>query len=589
MFKKLVTNLPFSPGLASQVSFYAKRLKQEESIRRFGLLFVALSMTAQSFMIISPPEAAIAVGPNNIIYSGVTSKDDLLQKYLNGSDGNGHDDIKQIFDYYKINETSIMNAREVSIASTDRDGNLRSIGRYKQGFASETTVPIPGTTTTVYERNLSDWNGGPYRALEGERTDGTYFAVLMSCGNLVIDSEDEPERPPEFSISLTCEAIVGKAFDPDGDEVPLRAWIRVVNEPKTTGNWIDITGKLPYTIPENLKSSENVTRVSVEAQDIDTGQWLPVLVGAEVGPCLDPPPPPVTKIACTSLRWIDTQNVSLITLEAKAFVENTLVIAFNFRIVDSQNSVVATKTIETDKTTTSYTVDLEDPGTYTATVAVVTDQGNQTSESCEETIIISNPVKPVFEILRNKEASNITQQIEDANNTVAKPGDNIEYRLITRNTGNVAGDVDIKENMSDVLEYSQLLEAQDAKYHEGTGILDWGTVELQPNETDIRIVKVRINDSIPATARSAGDLASYDLVLRNVYGDDVVNIKVPCSSAGKCVEGIVQTLPNTGPGLSTFINTILIMSSVFFYMRNRQTSRELRLIKSEYNYSTQGA
>src|SRR5680860_265206 len=216
MFKKLVTNLPFSPGLASQVSFYAKRLRQEEFVRRLGLIFVSLTMMLQGFIGINPPTPALAVGPNNILYSGVTSKDDLLQKYRDSSDGNGHNDIRQIFDHYKINENSITNAVQATLYADSHDGNLRSIGRYKQGFASETAVTIPGTSTTIFERNLNEWNGGPYKVLQGQRTDGTYFAVIMSCGNIVIDSGDKPERPPTHDFSASCESITGKAQDLDG-------------------------------------------------------------------------------------------------------------------------------------------------------------------------------------------------------------------------------------------------------------------------------------------------------------------------------------------------------------------------------------
>lgn len=595
MFRKLVTNLPFSPSLAGQVSFYSKRLKQEEFVRRFGLLFVALAMTAQSFMAISPPEAAIAVGPNNIIYSGISSKEDLLQKYRDGTDGNGHDDIKQIFDYYKINENSIKNAKETTVSRNDRGGNLRSIGRYKQGFASEITVKIPGSSTTVYERDLAEWNGGPYHALEGTRTDGTYFAVLMSCGNIVIDENDEPERPPTHTLALTCDSITGKVEDPDGDEVPVRTWIRVANEQKTTGEWIDITDKLPFIIPNTLKSYENPTVASVEIKDVNTGEWLPAITGQEVGPCLDPPPPPPPPpepkpepepyVACTSLRWVDTQNVTKITLEAKATVEHAVINAFKFVVNDSDSNIVASKSVETSETSATYSVDLEEFGTYQASAFVVTKEGEITSGRCNETISIENPITPVFEVIKNKEASNITQEIDDANNTKAKPGDVIEYRLFTRNTGNIAGETEIKENMADVLEYAILLESDGAEVHEGTGVLDWGKVEIQPNETVTKTITVKINEAVTDTPRSAGDPASYDLILRNVYGEDVINITVPCSQTGKCIEEVVTSLPNTGPGVSAFVNTILIISSVYFYLRTRQVGKELDLIKAEYNYS----
>ncbi len=58
MFRKLVSNLAFSPALVGQLGFYAKRLRKEEATRRAGLVFVALALVVQSFSVFSPPESA---------------------------------------------------------------------------------------------------------------------------------------------------------------------------------------------------------------------------------------------------------------------------------------------------------------------------------------------------------------------------------------------------------------------------------------------------------------------------------------------------------------------------------------------------
>ncbi len=60
MFKKIVSNLPFSPALIGQLGFYAKRLHKEETTRRLGLIFVALALVVQSFAVFQPYESANA-------------------------------------------------------------------------------------------------------------------------------------------------------------------------------------------------------------------------------------------------------------------------------------------------------------------------------------------------------------------------------------------------------------------------------------------------------------------------------------------------------------------------------------------------
>ena len=60
MFRKIVSNLPFSPALVGQLGFYAKRLRKEETTRRLGLIFVVLALIVQSLAVFQPPESANA-------------------------------------------------------------------------------------------------------------------------------------------------------------------------------------------------------------------------------------------------------------------------------------------------------------------------------------------------------------------------------------------------------------------------------------------------------------------------------------------------------------------------------------------------
>ena len=80
MFKKLISNLPFNPSLLGQVSFYAKRLKAEESIRRMGFGFMALAMFIQMFAVFAPPQKSLASSNDHII-SGLNSRDDILRAW----------------------------------------------------------------------------------------------------------------------------------------------------------------------------------------------------------------------------------------------------------------------------------------------------------------------------------------------------------------------------------------------------------------------------------------------------------------------------------------------------------------------------
>jgi hypothetical protein len=69
MFRRIVSNLPFSPALVGQLGFYAKRLHKEEVTRQLGLIFLVLALLVQSLSIFQPPESANASGLNDTFSS----------------------------------------------------------------------------------------------------------------------------------------------------------------------------------------------------------------------------------------------------------------------------------------------------------------------------------------------------------------------------------------------------------------------------------------------------------------------------------------------------------------------------------------
>ena len=83
MFRKLVSNLAFSPALVGQLGFYAKRLRKEESVRRLGLIFIAFALVVQFFAVFQAPEPATAADATDMVYNSVWSKQALLNTYDN--------------------------------------------------------------------------------------------------------------------------------------------------------------------------------------------------------------------------------------------------------------------------------------------------------------------------------------------------------------------------------------------------------------------------------------------------------------------------------------------------------------------------
>lgn len=75
MFKKIISNLPFSPSLMGQLSYYAGLVKKEASIRRLGFIFLSLTLVVQFFAVFEPPESANAASEDDMISRGFDSTD----------------------------------------------------------------------------------------------------------------------------------------------------------------------------------------------------------------------------------------------------------------------------------------------------------------------------------------------------------------------------------------------------------------------------------------------------------------------------------------------------------------------------------
>lgn len=195
MFKKLISNLPFSPSLVGQLGFYVRRLRKEETTRRAGLILTALALILQGFITFAPAETQAASSNNDIIYGGFTDKADLLRIYDKGKDSAGRADIAQIYNYFGVTRKDIEDTYLGRINSKDFNSGIYSTGRYSYGNlkgADEQAKKITGTNTTVYMRKLRAFDAGHqletgngYAALIGKRSvDGKWFAIVLACGNM---------------------------------------------------------------------------------------------------------------------------------------------------------------------------------------------------------------------------------------------------------------------------------------------------------------------------------------------------------------------------------------------------------------------
>lgn len=203
MFKKIVSQLSFSPALVGQLGFYARRLRKEQATRRLGLVFVALALVVQSLVVFQAPEPANASSNNDFIVGGLgTGSARSFDRFLAPYDRNERN-LKDIFTYFGITreEITATSFQQITV------GTKKSYGF--ENRAGSVTIPITdanfNTVTTIYGRPLTVWGNQPTDktwAYVGHSSKIGWFAILQVCGNLVTENYPTAPTPPPAPANI---------------------------------------------------------------------------------------------------------------------------------------------------------------------------------------------------------------------------------------------------------------------------------------------------------------------------------------------------------------------------------------------------
>jgi uncharacterized repeat protein (TIGR01451 family) len=514
MFEKILSVLPYNPGLAHDLAFYGRRMREESSIRRTGLVFIVLTFFVQFFAVIVPPQATVADSTNDLINGGITSAANAAAQCNSNTQH-----YKDIMANYAISCTDIANGATVTLKSTDANNNLFSFGRLPQGATNsrtgkptgETPVAIPGVGT-LYARHLSSFDSGAfssYTALKVKtNVTGKYYFILFSCGNLVSVGIPVPYHPPAkpkcpYNVNLFADSP--QCFKPCAVNTAIPAtsaecFVHCPIPGKTT---------LPQNSPQCVATCPYNTKILA-----NNANCFP--------PCQYNSSIPKDSLKCfPPCKY----NASLSADSPECFP----------------------------------------PCQYNSTVAADSEE----CKPCDKAVSSSNAIACVSE---HKAASNTTRGYSDANNTTAQAGDVIVYTLSAVNEGKAKISTFVfQENISDVLDYADITD-----YHGGTigsdNTIIWPAVSIDPGETVTKQVTVTVKAVIPQTPTSTSDQTHFDLNMSNVYGN-AINIKVP-GSPEKTIEVAATVLPNTGPGTSLMIAAAICIVGGYFYSRSRLLANE---------------
>ncbi|MES2876719.1 MAG: hypothetical protein V4678_04605 [Patescibacteria group bacterium] len=616
MFRRIVSNLAFSPALVGQLGFYARRLRREEATRRLGLVFTALALVVQSLAVFSPPEAANAASGADFIPGGVPSKQAFLNHYDNNTNR-----IKGLFDSLGITRAEVNGADRSTIGKAGVEGKYNwsrtSLYSAAQGERSYTFNNGAGDVTFFYRPLSLTSNNPPYDVLVGNSVKFGWFAIKMDCGNLIT------KTPPRVAVvsSIKCDLLTLAALGSNR----YRATVAATPTNSTiTGYTLTVDGA------NEKNQSKNDRSTAFEFSEGKAGSHtVKATVHSDVGsdsgpPCTatftnatpPPPPPPPTPVAdCTSAKAIVANRV-IVSLSGTASVSTGASISkYTFVVKNAAGSVVKVLTVNsTEASAVADSFELQAAGTYSVQLTVQTSLGDREGPACqtsftivEKSVCPYNPTLPPSspdcqpcpgdpsiwikderckaDVVTYKTATNMTQGNVDATTVISKASDKISYTLTIENKGLTSQNVTMTENLADVAEYATLVDQAGGAYDEAAKTLTWPAITLEAGKKQSRTIVLQVMEKIPVTNTGVSNEDSYDCTMINTFGNSL-SVEVECAPEKVIVEQVVSELPQTGPRENMIFAVVLLSVVTYFYARSRQLGREVRLIRRNLNTGT---
>jgi hypothetical protein len=203
MINKLLANLPFNPSLIEDVSFYAKRLRKEESVRRLGLVLVVISMFIQLFVALSPPEKSFAASDNDVINGGADTLPELKSKCEKSNDANQKLNwgAKDLYARFGIDCSDIVNSKVSNLQGgfkfqSQGHAGVRVIGRNDSPSRDVDLAALGPHKITFQTRPASTWHGKEdaydFGVLHDSKNSYYHIWILKDCGNIAYDHVSGP-------------------------------------------------------------------------------------------------------------------------------------------------------------------------------------------------------------------------------------------------------------------------------------------------------------------------------------------------------------------------------------------------------------
>ena len=449
MFRKIVSQLSFSPALVGQLSFYAKRLKKEQATRRLGLVFVALALVVQSLVVFQAPQSANAANANDMIPGGLGfGSSRSLNNFVGPYDRNERN-LKDTMDYFGISRNEIIAAQftHFSVGNKIVWGNENRSG--------STAVPITNgagaQVTTLFGRPLNTNNGvnDQIYGYVGYSNKIGWFAIMQVCGNLVTDIYPSPPPPP-----APTPPPVPTPPPPAPEPTPASVTLNKTAINVSRGN-VDAT-KTTAKINDKITFKLTAKNTGGTAKNITFKDDL-----------------------SNTLRFSKLTN-----RDGGAFNASTGVLSWPAISVGPGATVTKTITVQMNGSLETNETNCKIVNHFTTAATVIIPVG------C---------TPPPANITLSKTATNVSQNNVDATKVSAKVNQTITFKLSAKNTGGTAKNVTFSDDLSSTLRYAKIAKNGGGNYNSATEVLSWPAVSVAPGATVTKSFSVKMNSSLEST------------------------------------------------------------------------------------------
>lgn len=553
MFKKLVSNLPFNPSLIQQVSFYGKRLQQEQAIRKTSFLFIVGALIINIIAISAPAQNTLAGTDGHIVQGGGTStKAGILQKY------DQDPTVQAIYASFGIQRSHIekMTLQSINTKASWADP-LVTAGRRPNGSTGEYPRNVGGITIYVHSLD-SAFRADTIQAFVCEATTcGRYLAIAVDCGNPINSvNETTTVQKPEpigYVDGSNCEGMFGWAFNNQYARyvhiyVNRSAFSGAVKDTDyfevsaTQDTRPDVSSVFSH-IPSSVGWSWNGGPLAGDGRDYKVWVYVtdrgsnfalltdgdgrsvnftcpkpPAVVICPSGTLAGQPAPgnllsncPEAKIAeCISIvplsRTVEVEENARFTMRSN--VQNgASVQGYRVNFGDGQ-----TRTYNTTETEYTVTHQYQSAGTYQVVLTVLTSEGERTSNSCGAEIVISERFVPCSYDPSLSASDDACQPCpENPNVAASNPEVCTVTKVLKKKVANITKNIDDANNTQaspgDILEYSlytkntaRSLNTEHTTIENIADILDYSEIESKGDAS----VDVEKNITWPKTTILAG-------------------------------------------------------------------------------------